>query len=422
MRQIIDWITRIPWKLLARWALVVYAIVLISLSGAGIVLFPAYAKGHAAEFLTLNSWSAEKMKSGLSQLGWPVITLAYADLARSIYLLAAGGSVGLLLLWKKSGDWFGLYLAFAFLSFSSGIVLFVPLIERLPWLITVNDYLGSASWQLFFIIFYFFPNGRAEPRWVRWIGFGWLVSIFVKPFVPGLLDNFWSSPLAIVFPLSAMGSQIYRYLRRSNTQQRQQTKWLVGAVGAMLIAIIPLLMFFDPPLQESSLGIGLAAAMSSLLLFNFAIGLVPLSIAAAIFRYRLWDIDLIIRRTLVYAVLSGLLGLVYFGSVVLLRQLLSGVTGNSSVAIVLSTLLIFFLFSPLRRALQEGIDRRFFRRKYDAVRALAEFSAVARDEVQLEAISSKLVAVVSETIQPESLSLWMRPQKDGRRKEAARER
>ena len=134
----------------------------------------------------------------------------------------------------------------------------------------------------------------------------------------------------------------------------------------------------------------------------------PLSIAAAIFRYHLWDIDLIIRRTLVYGILSSILGLVYFGSVVLLRQLLGGVIGNSSVAIVLSTLLIFFLFSPLRRALQAGIDRRFFRRKYDAVRALAEFSAVARDEVQLEAISGKLVAVVAETIQPEFTALWIR--------------
>ena len=149
---------------------------------------------------------------------------------------------------------------------------------------------------------------------------------------------------------------------------------------------------------------------------SMMISFLPLSVAFAVFRYRLWDIDLIIRRTLVYGVLTGLLGLVYFGSVVLLRQLLGGVVGKSSVAIVLSTLLIFFLFSPLRRALQAGIDRRFFRRKYDAVRALAEFSAVARDEVQLEAISSKLVAVVGETIQPERLSLWMRPQKDGRRK------
>ena len=363
-----------------------------------------------------NSWSVEQMQSGLSQLGWPVIALAYADLARSIYLLAAGGSVGLLLLWRKSTDWFGLYLAFVFLSFFGSSALFIPLIERLPWLISVHDFLGSASWQFFFIIFYFFPNGRAEPGWARWLGFGWLGLIFIRPILPNLLDAFWTSPLAIGFPLSAIGSQIYRYLRRSNALQRQQSKWLISAICIMLISGLFLFTLFDPPRQEGSLGIGLAALISAMLLFNFATGLVPLSIAAAIFRYRLWDIDLIIRRTLVYGILSGLLGLVYFGSVVLLRQLLGGLVGDSSVAIVLSTLLIFFLFSPLRRALQAGIDRRFFRRKYDAVRALAEFSAVARDEVQLETISNKLIAVVGEAIQPESLSLWMRPQKDGRRK------
>ena len=255
------------WLRAARWALVIYAVAIVSFSVAGIVLFPAYAKGHATEFLTLSSWSVEQMQSGLSQLGWPVITQAYVDLARSIFLLAAGGSVGLLLLWRKSTDWFGLYLAFVFLSFSGSSALFIPLIERLPWLASVYDFLGSASWQFFFIIFYFFPNGRAEPGWARWLGFGWLGLIFIRPILPNPLDAFWTSPLAIGFPLSAIGSQIYRYLRRSNALQRQQSKWLISVICFMLIDMLLLFMLFDPPSQETSLGIGLAAAISAMLLF-----------------------------------------------------------------------------------------------------------------------------------------------------------
>ncbi|MEK7324856.1 MAG: hypothetical protein AAB217_06315, partial [Chloroflexota bacterium] len=137
--------------------------------------------------------------------------------------------------------------------------------------------------------------------------------------------------------------------------------------------------------------------------------LLPISLAIAILRYRLFDIDLIIRRTLQYSLLSGLLALTYFGIVVVLESLFRSLTGqNSPVAIVLSTLAIAALFNPVRRRVQDFIDRRFYRKKYDAAKVIAEFAATCRDETDLDKLTARLVEVVDETMQPESVTLWLK--------------
>jgi hypothetical protein len=142
---------------------------------------------------------------------------------------------------------------------------------------------------------------------------------------------------------------------------------------------------------------------------TFFLNLIPLSVAFAILRYRLWDIDLIIRRTLQYGLLTILIGLVYFGMVVLLGQVFQAVTGQASpLAVVLSTLAIVILFTPLRRRIQTVIDRRFFRSQYNVEHALARFSQNLRERVDLTVIESELVGVVNETIQPEQVMLWIR--------------
>jgi hypothetical protein len=152
-----------------------------------------------------------------------------------------------------------------------------------------------------------------------------------------------------------------------------------------------------------------AAGTVGLLVWTGFLIVFPLSIVVSILRYRLWDIDVVIRKTLVYTVLTVLLGLVYFGSVILLQQLFGALTGieQSTLAVVVSTLVIAALFTPPRRRIQDAIDRRFFRKKYNAQQVLAKFAITARDETDLDALLAELVRMVDETLQPEHLSVWL---------------
>jgi len=278
------------------------------------------------------------------------------------------------------------------------------------------SFLGFAINQigtaLAFILFWIFPDGRFVPAWSRWTF--WLVIAFsvLASLVPDL--PIASLMLGVVFVLLGLAifGQVYRYLRVSGPIERQQTKWvmlalivspLAWAVGAFLVPAI------FPSLTQTSEN----AAPYNLIrqvLNNFAGLLLPLSIGLSILRYHLWDIDVIIRKTLVYAALTALLALVYFGGVVLLQWLVGALTGaaESPLAVVVSTLAIAVLFTPLRRRIQDGIDRRFFRKKYNAQQVLAQFAITARDETDLDALTAELARVVQETLQPEQVSVWLR--------------
>ncbi len=143
------------------------------------------------------------------------------------------------------------------------------------------------------------------------------------------------------------------------------------------------------------------------------LALLPLSIARAILRYHLWDVDIIVRKTLVYTLLTGFLLLVYLTSIVVLQGILSRLTGqDSTLATILSTLLIAVLFLPVRRRVQTLIDRRFYRRKYDAAKVLQGFAATARDETDLDRLTAELARVIQETMEPESVSVWLMPASD----------
>jgi hypothetical protein len=203
----------------------------------------------------------------------------------------------------------------------------------------------------------------------------------------------------VVLALLCVTSIVIRY-RRAAVVERKQINWLLYAVG-LYTSFYALTL----PLHNENFGGDL---------WNLFLGLfmlaIPVAIGMAILRYRLFDIDVIIRKTLLYAVLTTTLGLVFFGGATLLQGVVGRLTGteNSPVAIVISTLLIAALFTPLRRRIQDFIDRRFYRQKYSAEQALAEFAETARNETDLQALTSKLIDVVSKTVQPEQVSLWLK--------------
>jgi hypothetical protein len=268
-----------------------------------------------------------------------------------------------------------------------------------------------------------FPTGRLPSR--RWRPVAWIAAASGTVII--VLDLFFESPdkvggiititaVAVVFvifsvmALSAL-SLLVRY-RRASGVERQQLKWFAfAAVLAGSFLIGQQLIWLAGLLTAYLLGVDLLTLNRSLEnLLEVAINVcLYAAVGIAILRYRLYDIDIIINRTLVYGTLTMALALVYFGGVLSLQGLLRALTGQGSqLAIVASTLLIAALFNPLRRRVQNFIDHLFYRRKYDAAKTLEAFSAKLREETDIDALNSELLSTVRETVQPEHVSLWLR--------------
>jgi len=215
----------------------------------------------------------------------------------------------------------------------------------------------------------------------------------------------------LVMMLGAVLSLAWRY-RHAAHHERQQVKFLVfGFAGLVIQALFVVLVNGSRTVDESS-----TQLTFSVIRFMAWQALPAIILSVTIARYKLWDIDLVIRRTVSYAILTTLLALVYFGSVIVLQRLFTDLTGQgSTLATILSTLLIAALFLPLRRRVQDLIDRRFYRRKYDAAKVMEGFAATARDETDLDRLTAELVRVIQETMQPTHVSVWLRPAVDERR-------
>jgi len=271
-----------------------------------------------------------------------------------------------------------------------------------------------------------FPSGRPlTPRWRRvgWVAVAAFPALFVgTAFAPGRFEDYpVQNPLgasgALETPVQVIGgvgfalmfaatfasaaSLVIRF-RRSHGEERQQLKWVTAAAALFVV------IFIVPTEQiAGDDDVGFASLLVGLLVVAGAV-------AVAILRYRLYDIDVVINRTLVYGALTGTLAVTYLGSVLLLQLALSGVTEGSGLAVAASTLGVAALFRPARERIQDAVDRRFYRRKYGAQRTLEAFAAHVRDEVDLGKLSTELSSVVRETLQPAHVSLWLRTPEAGR--------
>jgi len=321
--------------------------------------------------------------------------------------------VGGILFWRKSDDWMVLLVALMLISQGADNLTNALLYSASPWrFVEFGVYLIAG--QCILCTFVFFPNGRIVPRWSFLVTLVYPVYIvcyllFLRPLrIPG-----WALYHTPFNALTWFGSytvltlaQLYRYFRVSNAVERQQTKWVALGFSILLVGSLVGVSLGD---NLSSQHNGLLYALDNIGFSPLLLLLLPLSIGFAMMRSRLWDIDIIINKALVYGLLTALLGAVYAGLIIGLQFLLGGIIQQSNdVVIVISTLAIAALFQPLRHRLQQIIDRRFYRRKYDAVRTLAAFSATLRNEIDLTTLSEHLVGVVEETMQPAHVSLWLR--------------
>ncbi len=356
----------------------------------------------------------ELLAMGLSASSYAALLTIFFTL-----IVAIWSGIGFLIFWRRSDEWFALFSALFLVIFNttypgfpiSALALAYPGLN-VP--ITLMGALGIASVISFLVLF---PNGRLVPRWMGLfllLGIIGAVLLMVLPLASSLNSNNvpgWLSGLLNVLVFGAIiFSQIYRYRRVSTRVERQQTKWVVFGIIIVVIGIsvLPALFnFFSPtyfsqPNTPSSVILGL---------INYPLVLLslPVTVGIAILRSRLYDIDVLINRTLVYGTLTVMLALVYFGLVIGGQHLLVSLLGQSNaVVLVVSTLIVAALFQPLRQRIQRTVDRRFYRSKYDAAKIVAAFSATLRQEVDLDQLREHLLAVVQETMQPAHISLWLR--------------
>jgi hypothetical protein len=405
--------------LFAAWLLaLIFMLFLVGIFFAGVFDFSRYAASHTAEFIPYApQWTPHDFSQILSQFGLSLDGYLQFRLVTSIFVALVFLGVGFLIFIRNRNDWFSLYVGALFVLFGtiSGdpLTVFSGLHPQLYWLLTP---IGVLSWWGLFMLLFLFPNGQFVPPWTRWIAL-FLLLVYVV----SILGYGTGTPpvpiVLLILSLFGIGAacQIYRYQKVSNPVERQQTKWVMYALVVTFVVLISSLL---PLMIPDSLNPGSSSNILALVVTNlssYILTLIPLSVAFAILRYRLWDIDLIIRRTLIYAILTASLGLVYSGSVLVLQQVFRALSGQDSPAVlVLSTLVIAALFTPLRRRIQAAIDRRFYRQKYDAVQAVNAFAATARNEVEIERLAAQLETAVQESLEPESVSLWLKKQEGNR--------
>ena len=316
-------------------------------------------------------------------------------------------AVAVVILRRASRDWMALLVALFLIVFGATFTS----VGSDP----AFDALGALASGLLVLFLALFPDGRFTPRWTRIAAALWVVAQLLTagstglPLVPGALAQVLKTAGFLLLLGAMLGAQIYRYRRVSGPEARRQTRWVVYGVTVALAGFALMLGVFVlvPPAQMAA-----SAPLSALIagLFYLWWLFIPVSLGLAILRARLYDIEVVVHRTLLYAALTASLAVVYAAGVALSQAILQPLTGrnHNELAIVGSTLAAAAAFQPLRRRIQRAIDRRFYRRRYDADRTLADFTASLREEVDLHELVGRLVGVVDETMQPQQVSLWLR--------------
>lgn len=344
---------------------------------------------------------------------WNILIVSLLALAYTAFAV--------LLVWRRSSDRSVWLFSMILLMVGFFVTAAVDPLARINvfWLYFINI-MNSVMWLSIVLLFYIFPDGRFVPAW-SWLALLPPIALRVSLFLPEtspLYKETWPGYVEPMIVIAIFGAsivvQVYRYRYVSTPLQRQQTKWIVfGLISMALALLIVSLGFGDADAPPQSL-MALALEVGLTLVWLTIFLTLPVTMTIAILRYRLWDIDLLIRRTLVYTVLTTILAVIYFSSVVGLQALFRLFTGQDQNAFVtvLSTLVIAALFSPLRRRLQDLIDRRLYRRQYDAEQVLVAFGATIREETDLARLNAELVRVVEETVQPTQVLLWLRTPPD----------
>jgi hypothetical protein len=415
-------------KLTGRW-LITGRFLAISVAIASLILFTV-ALPTRAEWLRGFAENAELLLTDLSWLdntaaNWVIRLFPQFALMTEVAVVLLYFLSAILLYSLRSDDWLALITVAGLSAFALHIT---PTLHTwmgdIPDRILVGSLAKGIGLGLAFLFLYLFPGGYYAPKiirvffllWVLWVIF-WVMNpdslfSFRDPYtisVPGFV-------LLMLWWCTGIFSQIYRYYRVSGPEERQQTKLIT--FGATIVVIgyslyVPLreLMKWSsiPELAQ------VIFYMVAVYVFLLMVAAIPVTITFSIMKYRLWDIDLVIRKTLIYGALTLLIALFYLTSVILLQIIFTIFTGQqSTIAVAISTLLSAALFNPLRLRLHKGIDRRFFRSKYDAQQTLETFAAFARNEADLERLKAELVRVTQETLQPEGVGLWLLDYKAGK--------
>jgi hypothetical protein len=400
--------------MLARVAWVSLVLLLL---GCFVILLPSYftllqsiCTNAACALLQPTPQSVQALQQlGLSVANYAVLNLVLISATMVVCLL-----VGVVLFWRKSDDWMALLAGFFLVLF--GMLYVTDALQAShssrQVLAIVLNVLGNG---MLFLLSSLFPNGRFVPGFTRWLVLGWILWGMVFLILHELPSMYLVDRLVwLGLVICLIGAQFYRYRWVSSSIEKQQTKWVVfvGALTAVALVGLTVPGLLIPALrQPGSLYQVLIGPI-----YPLGVLFIALSVGIAILRSRLWNIDIIINRTLVYGTLTAILALIYFGLIFALQFLLRGIINqNNDVAIVVSTLIIAALFQPLRHRLQRFIDRRFYRSKYDAAKTLEAFSATLRNEVDLNQLREELVAVVQETMQPSHVSLWLRKSENERK-------